>query len=171
MRRITNILQSLEKKDVLSRVEVDKKLDELGYIRCPHCSSPDITLHGTRKNRWEVKQNFLCKSCNKKFIKSELKGIRVPKIIIDYIFEHTEQQSLRDLQKAIKKKFMIYLSSTSIMRIMKTPVRYGKQGECEKIKVIKHINSFSRVLNGKKITHCPYDREITILTIKHEQTR
>lgn len=49
--------------------------DELtSHAKCPFCNSFNIIKHGTRKNKNEIKQRYLCKDCGKTFVLDPAKG-------------------------------------------------------------------------------------------------
>ena len=63
-----HLRQSLINDDIL------ELKDEIKYIRCINCNSPNVVKDGIRKNKYGEKQRYKCKDCGKRFVLDPAKG-------------------------------------------------------------------------------------------------
>ena len=69
-------------KTPVAPVEIEKP--EIGESKlaegCPYCNSTDFVLRGTRKNKYQLVQLYLCKNsvCGRTFTASDVKGKHFP---------------------------------------------------------------------------------------------
>ena len=88
---------------------------------CPHCESPNIRKFGTRKTTMGLKQRWLCKDCNKRFVnepKTNIKGnLDVVTIAMDLYMRGV---SYRGIREHLKQFLGLKVNHVTIMRWVNT---------------------------------------------------
>jgi hypothetical protein len=75
---------------------------------CPYCSSKDFVLRGTRKNKYQVVQLYLCKNveCGRTFTAQDVKGKHFPlNIVVEGMSYYNLGFTLEETCSLLKKKF------------------------------------------------------------------
>lgn len=75
---------------------------------CPYCASRDFVRRGTRKNKYQVVQLYICKNpaCGKTFTAQDVKGKHFPlDVIIEAMSYYNLGFTLEDTCRLIKQKF------------------------------------------------------------------
>jgi len=106
-------------KDSFSPKKEDTPLSDLTTekeLKCPECNSNNIIKHGKRYNQNNIKQIYLCKDCNNKFILGKYKGKKTPEEIISFALGLKGKETYRKIAKEIKKKFNYDVAFQTIIK-------------------------------------------------------
>ena len=75
-------------------------------VKCPYCNSKEVIKRGRRKTKYEVRQLFYCKHCQKTFTQQKVKGYSYPlKVILDGISFYNTGWTLEESCNLLKEKF------------------------------------------------------------------
>ncbi|MFH0854332.1 MAG: hypothetical protein V1891_02475 [bacterium] len=90
------------------------KVSEIGESKlaeaCPYCASKEFARRGTRKNKYQVVQLYICKNpeCGKTFTAQDVKGKHFPlNLIVESMSYYNLGFTLEDSCRIIKQKFGI----------------------------------------------------------------
>lgn len=89
---------------------------------CPTCKKEDkVVKHGTRKNKYVIKQQYWCKRCKRSFIEHDgFEGMSYPKeIIVKTLHLYAEGLSLSKVRNYIYQHEGYYLYDSNILYWMK----------------------------------------------------
>jgi len=84
---------------------------------CPYCASRNFVKRGTRKNRHQVVQLYLCRNpeCGKTFTAFDVKGKHFPlNIVIESMSYYNLGFTLEETCRIIKKKFGVAPESATL---------------------------------------------------------
>jgi transposase-like protein len=79
-------------------------------VFCPYCESKNFVRRGTRKNKFQTVQLFLCRNpeCGKTFTQSDVKGKKFPlNVIVAGITLYNQGYTLEQCCNALKEKYKI----------------------------------------------------------------
>jgi transposase-like protein len=94
-------------------------------MKCPFCSSNDVVKAGKRRNKYMVKQQYLCNDCNRRFIEHDgFEDMTYPKeIIAKTLHLYVEGLSLSKVRNYIYQHEGYYLYDGTILYWVK---KYAK---------------------------------------------
>ena len=121
---------------------------------CIYCSSKNIVKRGTRKNKYQTIQLYLCKDCNKTFDLQKAKNKQYPlKIILEGLTLYNLGHSLEKATKLLKEKSGIKISSTTLENW---------------VKEFKELCTYSRLRSEAKKLYTP-NQTVKELNLNHKQ--
>ena len=65
--RVIVVWQSLKEK-ITQDTTMELPPEPLDATHCKHCNSIEVIKNGTRKNKYGIKNRYMCKTCNKTFV-------------------------------------------------------------------------------------------------------
>ena len=89
---------------------IKKAVQNVLDVRCPYCESNNFVRRGTRKNKFQTVQLFLCKNieCGKTFTQSDIKGKKFPlNVIIAGITLYNLGYTFEQCCVALEQKYKI----------------------------------------------------------------
>ena len=95
-----------KEKEIEPNVPAQNVLDVL----CPYCESKNFVRRGTRKNKFQTVQLFLCRNteCGKTFTQSDVKGKKFPlNVIVAGITLYNQGYTLEQCCHALEEKYKI----------------------------------------------------------------
>ena len=93
---------------ILSDVEIKSQFAQRVAEACPYCQSKNFVKRGTRKNRHQIVQLYLCRNtdCGRTFTAQDIKGKHFPlNIVIEGMSYYNLGFTLEETCRIIKKKF------------------------------------------------------------------
>lgn len=99
---------ALESRDTDKILE--KPVKSVLDILCPYCESKNFVRRGTRKNKFQTVQLFLCRNfeCGKTFTQSDVKGKKFPlNVIIAGITLYNQGYTLEQCCHALEQKYKV----------------------------------------------------------------
>ena len=136
---------------------------------CIYCLSKNIVKRGTRKNKYQIIQLYLCKDCNKTFTPQIIKKRQYPlKIILEGLTLYNLGHSQEKTSKLLKEKFGIKISPLTLANWTKefkelcTYSRLRNQGKklYTSNQIIKELN-----LNHKQVyKYCYHQAKLDLIT-------
>mgnify|MGYP001559757296 CR=1 FL=1 len=93
---------------MLNEKKQPKAVQNVLDILCPYCESKDFVRRGTRKNKFQTVQLFLCKNpeCGKTFTQSDVKGKKFPlNVIVAGITLYNQGYTLEQCCNALEQKY------------------------------------------------------------------
>lgn len=90
--------------------QVGKVVPNVLDILCPYCASKDFVKRGTRKNKFQTVQLFLCRNpeCGKTFTQSDVKGKKFPlNVIVAGITLYNQGYTFEQCAKALEQKYKV----------------------------------------------------------------
>ena len=123
-------------------------------MKCSFCNSKNIIKNGLRKNKYETKQIYLCKKCNKTFFleKRNIKNKTYkPIVIYSALNLYNRGYSLRKISKEINRRYKVKTNKSTIhnwifeYKKLCPIIKYNKEIRKNKEKLIlkkrfEHIN-------------------------------
>jgi transposase-like protein len=114
-------LSNIENAEKSQEEKTEEKLETIRNSRaadlCPYCLSKDFVKRGTRKNKNQVVQLYLCRNfgCGRTFTAQDIKGKHFPlHIIIESMSYYNLGFSLEQTCQIIKKKFGVAPESATL---------------------------------------------------------
>jgi len=128
--------------------------DNPNINQCIYCGSKNMVKRGTRKNKLQIVQLYLCKDCNKTFTPHISKNKKYPlKIILEGLTLYNLGNSLEKTSKLLKEKFGMKISASTLENW---------------IKEFKYLCTYSRYRNQGKRLYTP-NQIIKELNLNHKQ--
>jgi len=94
-------------------LELAKELDE--NPKCAYCGSENLIKRGIRKNQNTIRQRYLCKECNKRFVLDAFKKMKVNGKIVTLVMDlYYKGLSLRDIADTIYQFYNIKLHHETV---------------------------------------------------------
>ncbi len=150
--------------------------DNPNIDRCIYCSSKNIIRRGTRKNKFQTVQLYLCKDCKKTFTPQAAKNKKYPlKIILEAISLYNLGHSQTKTCKLIKEKFGTSLNPktlTNWLKEFKPFCTYSRlRSQAKKLytpnQIIKSLN-----LNHKQVyNYCYHQGKLELITQHYSQNK
>lgn len=89
---------------------VEKPIKNVLEVFCPYCESKNFVRRGTRKNKFQTVQLFLCRNseCGKTFTQSDVKGKKFPlNVIVAGITLYNQGYTLEQCCNALEQKYKV----------------------------------------------------------------
>ena len=122
---------------------------------CPICKNNNVIKKGQRKTKFEIKQRYFCKDCNKKFTNDGLKDkMYPPRIVYSALNYYDLGFNIRNVSKLINKRYNVRASKSTVHSWI-----HEFQDLCPISMVRNDFLDYNDVLFTKKFEHETLDYE------------